>query len=449
MADCTWSLQDYEFLQSRNKSFLRRTPEGRRELESFEDAPLLVDSRRKRNSGIDGALEINLRELEKLARKTKVPIATLRSYHSYEGAEGDVKAERMDADDFRGLPHMLHLCEGARVLLTHNEWVEAGLMNGALGHVRGFVWPKGGDPNAADPRKQAADCVVVEFDDVDLGMEETGEAGEDGRKKLAPRTFFPGLVLGPDKNGKERSLKCVPIFRHTVGASSDESVSRRQFPLTLAWALTHWKAQGMTLSRARIRLSSTTARQPGIGFVAVSRVKHVRHLIFEEDLPAWDIFQEAQYKPNFRSRRRFELRLQAQASATLRKYGFCEADPWTREEAEMATRLLQGLQAVGDDRRRRLGKRGDDDAWLWEEEMPCLPTLMLEQVERVVGGAGGADGGCAQNVGERLLGPLHLARVKEVLGCLIPRELRWRLEGQTWFRFWSGRCLRTCWCVEG
>ena len=155
MADCTWSLKDYEFLQARNKSFLRRTPEGRQELESFEDAPLLVDSRKKRNSGNDGALEINLRELEKVAVKRKVPIAALRSYHRYEGAEGDVKAERMDSDEFRGLPHQLHLCEDARVLLTHNEWVEAGLMNGALGYVRGFVWPKGGDPNAIDPEKQA------------------------------------------------------------------------------------------------------------------------------------------------------------------------------------------------------------------------------------------------------------------------------------------------------
>ena len=430
MADCTWSLKDYEFLQARNKSFLRRTPEGRKELESFEDAPLLVDCRKQRNSGIDGALEINLRELEKLALKSKVPIAALRSYHSYEGAEGDVKAEKMDADEFRGRPHMLHLCEGARVLHTHNEWPEAGLMNGALGNVRGFVWPKGGNPNAVDPERQAPHCVVVEFDDVNLGVEEIAELDEDGKKKVVPRTFFPGLVLGPDKNGKERSLKCVPIFRHAVSAASDDCVTRRQFPLTLAWALTHWKAQGMTLSRARIRLSSTTARQPGIGFVAVSRVKHVRHLVFEEDLPSWDVFQEAQYKPNFRSRRRFELRLLAQASTTLRRYGFCEADPWTREDAEVAARLLQGLQAVGDDRRRRQGKQGDDDAWLWEEETPCLATLMLEQVARVVSGMSAAEGERVQKVGERLLGPLHVVRVKEVLGCLIPKELHWRLDGK-------------------
>ena len=86
--------------------------------------------------------------------------------------------------------------------------------------------------------------------------------------------------MGLDKKGKERSLKCVPIFRQEVDAANLEHVKRSQFPLTLAWALTHWKAQGMTLDRVRIRLSAKTARQAGIGFVAMSRVKHVRHLIF-------------------------------------------------------------------------------------------------------------------------------------------------------------------------
>ena len=430
MADCEWDLEDYKFLQARNKSFLRRTPEGRRILEDFEGAPLLVDGNKKRKNGDDGAYEINMEELQKLASKTKVPIAGLRAYHRYQGAKGDVKPENMNSDEFRGMLQMLYLCKGARVLLTHNEWTSAGLMNGALGNVVGFVWPKGGDPNSSEEHKQAPECVVVEFDDVDLGVEETDEVDEEGNRVCKPRTFFPGLVLGPDKKGKERSLKCVPIFRQGVSAASEESVIRRQFPLTLAWALTHWKAQGMTLQRARIRLSNTTASQPGVGFVAVSRVKHIRHLIFEEDLPEWERFQEAQYKPNFRSRRRFELRLRAQASTTLRKYGFCEADPWGREDAEIAQRLLEGLQAVGDQRRKFLGHAGDDDAWLWDKEAPCLATLMKEEVARLVLGESAEMTERVQTVGERLLGPYHVARVQEVLGCLIPKDLHWSLDGK-------------------
>ena len=424
LADLRWDPQkDWPFLQSRNRSILRRTPEGRRELEEFEGAPILVDTRKKGNAGIDGALELNLERLAQVAAKKKVPIATCRAYHGYKGARGDVKAQNIDGDEFQGLPNELHLCEGARVILTHNDWVEAGLMNGAAGVVRGFIWPQGGDPNSADEQKQAPLCVVVEFDDVDLGRDAEGK----------PRTFSPDVTLGFDKRGKERSLKCVPIFRQEVDAANVEHVKRSQFPLTLAWALTHWKAQGMTLDRVRIRLSTKTARQAGIGFVAMSRVKHVRHLIFEDDLPEWDVFQEAQWTAGFRMRRRFELGLQAKASETLRKYGFCSVDSWTRGEAEVAERLIEGLQAFGDDRRKRQGRIDDlkmQEAWLWDDEEPCWTSLMQEQVQRVAGLLSGAERDLVQTVAERLLGPLHLPRVKQILGCLIPRELDSRWDGK-------------------
>jgi hypothetical protein len=42
-------------------------------------------------------------------------------------------------------------------------------MNGAMEQVRGFVWEQGADPHSPDIRKQHPVCVVVEFDDVNLG----------------------------------------------------------------------------------------------------------------------------------------------------------------------------------------------------------------------------------------------------------------------------------------
>ena len=51
--------------------------------------------------------------------------------------------QAMDAEDFNGLKGQLELIEGARVLLTANLWTEAGLMNGALGWCRGYIWPEG------------------------------------------------------------------------------------------------------------------------------------------------------------------------------------------------------------------------------------------------------------------------------------------------------------------
>ena len=132
----------------------------------------------------------------------------------------------------------------------------------------------------------------------------------------------------------------------------------------------------MTLAKARIRLSSRTAKTAGFGFVAITRVKHPRHFVFDEDLPAYSEFQEVQYKAGFRQRRRFGHRLRAKASNTLRKYGFCKADLWTVAERELASDLLDALAAVGRDRARRQGVEADEDAWLWPEEPPCLPGLL-------------------------------------------------------------------------
>ena len=150
------------------------------------------------------------------------------------------------------------------------------------------------------------DKQVQKFDDVDLGEDPaTG----------AKRTFFPG------EPGKER---WVQIFRAApVASQSDGAITREQFPLTLAWALTHWKVQGMSFRRVRICMRSAAVATAGVGYVAITRVKHIEHLLFEEDLPSWEAFEEARSKPGFRQRRRMQIRLLARFSRTLRQYGFC------------------------------------------------------------------------------------------------------------------------------
>ena len=67
-------------------------------------------------------------------------------------------------------------------------------MNGALGTVRGAVWPEGGDPNSTDVAKQAPVCLVVEFDDVNLGEEvRCDDSGQVVRDALASRLSSPVL----------------------------------------------------------------------------------------------------------------------------------------------------------------------------------------------------------------------------------------------------------------
>ena len=119
-------------------------------------------------------------------------------------------------------------------------------MNGALGHVVGYMWPDGGDPHSKETSKQAPFCVFVEFDDVSLGKDERG----------IERSLFPGDSLR--KNW-------IPIFPQKVSSTAEEHVQRENFPLQLAWAMTHWKAQGMTLDRVRVHLTERSAAIPGGG----------------------------------------------------------------------------------------------------------------------------------------------------------------------------------------
>ena len=124
----------------------------------------------------------------------------------------------------------------------------------------------------------------------------------------------------------QEKMNWVPNFRQKVSSTIEENVIREQYPLTLAWALTHWKAQGMTLDRVRAQLSDRTAGVPWIAFVAGTRVRHPWDIVFEKDLPALEHVLRARKTPAFRERQRFELRHLARASRTLRKYGYCEAE---------------------------------------------------------------------------------------------------------------------------
>ena len=373
--------------------------EGRATFErEFKDAPLLFDGKKRNARGEDGADRYNAERLEQLSRDSCLPILGIRALHA---RPAGTKPERMDDDQFRGLIAELRLAIGARVLLMTNEWVEAGLVNGAVGTVRGFMFPDGFDPNSEQSRLSTPLCVVVEFDDVRL---------PEGK------SFFPG------EPGKER---WIPIFRSApVVSQSDDNITREQFPLTLAWALTHWKAQGMTLQRVRICMRDAVATIAGIGYVAITRVKHPEHLLFEEDLPSWETFQEAKRKPGFRQRRRMELRFLAKFSRTLRRYGFCEEDRWSEAERDVADALLAELKARGrkelDAARHERGKANPtQDTWPWAAAGPDIPVEVAAAVARVRK-TSSVDAGLLLPVAGRLQAKLHLPAVMEALQCLIP-----------------------------
>ena len=209
--------------------------------------------------------------------------------------------------------------------------------------------------------------MIVEFDDVRL--DELAES-PDGTSRVVKRRRFFEDVVEELADGSTRVIdrsRWVPIFRVEAESKTDKDVRRQQFPLTLAWALTHWKAQGMTLRRVRVSLGATVAGTVGVGLVAMTRVGHPWHMMLETDLPPYEAFVAARVKPEFRSRQRYKLRLRAKASRTIRRYGFYERDPWTPEESALAEQLLAAVARETDRERRATGTARDPDAWVWRD----------------------------------------------------------------------------------
>ena len=83
--------------------------------------------------------------------------------------------------------------------------------------------------------------------------------------------------------------------------------------------MTPWKAQGMTLERAIVRLTPAAA-SPGVDFVALSRVRHPDHLMLEDTFPDLATIMRQGDKESFQARQRWERRMRAHFSRTVRAY---------------------------------------------------------------------------------------------------------------------------------
>ena len=77
----------------------------------------------------------------------------------------------------------------------------------------------------------------------------------------------------------------IPITPFTARwEHGDKVLTRTQFPLRLAWAITVHKSQGLTLDKAVIELGQVDFT-PGLSFVAMSRVKQLSGLLFKTSFP--------------------------------------------------------------------------------------------------------------------------------------------------------------------
>src|SRR5579871_3031496 len=162
---------------------------------------------------------------------------------------GSDKAKNAPTDIASNLHATLPLSINCRVMLSSNIWVQCGLVNGAIGTVRRILWK----PDTTRPQDTQPAVVFVEFDEYTPGL--TGSISIDGRC-------------------------CVPVFPVTNEFYYDgQECSRTQLPLTLAYAITVHKSQGISVSKAVLDISQKEF-SPGLSYVAISRVRTFKGLMF-------------------------------------------------------------------------------------------------------------------------------------------------------------------------
>jgi ATP-dependent DNA helicase PIF1 len=220
----------------------------------FQDAVHLYPTR-------DAVNQFNVQKLHELAN----PIANINSAHN------NAQARQADSNLACGLERYSTLAIGAKVMLRANLWVEQGLVNGSVGTILHILYEELGPP--------ALPSAVI--------------------------CSFPGYTGPPFLPDAPNSFPVTPIQRTwSVGVNM---CSRTGLPLTLAWAVTIHKSQGLTMNKAVIDLGAHEM-SAGLSFVALSRVRHLTDLLLTPFAMAR--LTALSTNQSIRQRRAEELRLQ-------------------------------------------------------------------------------------------------------------------------------------------
>lgn len=136
--------------------------------------------------------------------KLKQPVAEIHAIHSTE------QSKKISAEEMFNLQPRLLIATSAHIMLTMNLWPSTGLCNGSTGTVVNIIY----ETNHQSPLLPIG--VVVKFNK------------------------YPGPSI-------TNMPHCVPIPPITATVNIENPVhERQQLPLTLAWAFTIHKSQGMT-----------------------------------------------------------------------------------------------------------------------------------------------------------------------------------------------------------
>jgi ATP-dependent exoDNAse (exonuclease V) alpha subunit len=185
--------------------------------------------------------EVNAINIDRL-RSLDVPVAKIQAIHT-----GGKDAKNANTDTAHGLESYILLARGTRIMLTANLQIETGLINGSMGTVQDIIFQDDQGP----PSLPIA--VLISFDN------------------------YKGTTIASLEG--ERVVPIAPI-RRTWNSKSGAFCSCLQIPVRLAWAITVHKSQGLTLGKAIIDLGDKEFTA-GLSFVAVSRVRTLKDLLFK------------------------------------------------------------------------------------------------------------------------------------------------------------------------
>lgn len=198
------------------------------EKQHFEDNAVKLCSRNK------DLVSHNMAKINQLG----TPVAAISAHHTGYGSIADSKLAG-------GLNKNTVLAKDARVILSSNEWKQAGLVNGARGTVVGIVYREGFQPPSLP------DFVLVKFDDY-LG---------------------PSVIDGMDK-----VVPIYPIKRDWITKKIPSS--RTMLPLKPAYASSIHSSQGLTMEQMIIDLGPEEFCI-GLTYTALSRCKTLEGIAFE------------------------------------------------------------------------------------------------------------------------------------------------------------------------
>jgi hypothetical protein len=203
----------------------------REKIESFQDQDTiwLFNTNDENN-------DHNIKQLNSLNE----PICLINAEHDKPVSKG------RSSKGARNLSSKLYLSKKSKVMLLWNINITLGLVNGSIGYVIGFIY------NEGKKAPLLPYSIIISFDD------------------YSGVPFFSGV-------GQE---KWVPVLasEYKWGEEHMPTHFRKQFPLSLSWALTVWKSQGLTIKGLLAYFLGKEEKEHGLTYVAFSRILAIEQM---------------------------------------------------------------------------------------------------------------------------------------------------------------------------